>query len=510
MSKGKVIHGFQERRQLENELQALSRMQDDVARMQRAQELARHGDALIPLILRHLDTDDPLLRGALGLLVSYLPPERISSSLRSVVANPQRSDQERMTALMFLERFLDEPVEESLYAQLRDPQAVIEQSLREVTGHQESLPDIIVDYVVQLQEEPVDVALMVLQAMSKMDEERTFPLLALLAQDIRPEVALAAIKYLEMAARPQHPYYQAVLAFLADMATDDIRKIARRSLRKLHMRGLQADMRQEATWRALITAPDMHGSQALWMIRQNAEERRLIGLLVNADVGVQFAFVLDDVPSDLIPSMEIGRTLPIVMGNDPNDPDSLAWFLEVPIGRVRRWMQALVQRNYIGAYQMPAIFRQYGYLFWTETQAGGEAAERSLPKPDMQRLPEAIRLFEHPALARWYVEPPHDAFAERRWLQEGLDEVAFQRAFQAIDGSTFPDSLWVALADHLRRLAEWFLLADEEALACHAVTGAYALEHVPYEHNPFAQTLVAKGLAQMFLRLRQERDRWEE
>ena len=507
MSKGKVIHSFQERRRLETALQDLSRLQDDEARLLRAQELAQRGNALVPLILRHLDTDDPLLRGALGLVISYMPREIIAPPLREVASNPQRSDQERMTALMFLERFLDEPVEESLYAQLRNPHAVIEQSLREVIEHQETIPDIVVDYLTQLQEEPVDVALMVLDAITQVDQGDVFPLVAMLAQDIRPDVGAAAVRVLEGLT---HPERTAVLTFLAENAFGDVQTLAERGVRKMRMRGMQVEYRGRARWRALVTAPDMHGSQALWLLRQNAEERQLLGFLANAEVGIQFAFFLDDVPSDLVPALDIGQMLPIVMGEDPNDPDSLAWFLEVPIGHVRRWVQEFVQQNYISEYQLPVLFRRHIFTFWAETARAGIAEPPTLPQPDATSLSQAMGLFQHPALVRWYVEPPRDAFAERRWLRSGLDEDAFAQALSAIDASTFPKSLWISIAEHLYQLAEWFLLAQEDVLARHAVTAADALGHLPYDENPFAQMLVARGLAHTFTQLQQARDHWDE
>ena len=507
MSKGKVIHGFQERRRLETALQELSRLQDDEQRLLRAQELARHGRALLPLILRHLGTDDPLLRGALGLVLSYMPRELIAPKLREVAANPQRSDQERMTALMFLERFLDEPVEESLYAQLRNPNAVIEQSLREVIQHQDDIPDIVVDYLTQLQEEPVDVALMVMDAISRMGEENVFPLLAMLAQDVRPDVATAAVRLLE---RSSHPQRAAVLSFLAETAFGDVQTLAERSVRKMRMRGLNVDAPAQAHWRALVTAPDMHGSQAIWLVRQVDGEQRLLGFLANAEVGVQFAFVLDDVPPDLVPALEVGRMLPIVMGEDANDPDSLAWFLEVALGHVRRWVQEFVHQNYISEYQLPVLFRRHIFTFWAETAHAGIAEAPSLPQAELDALPRVLDLFQHPTLARWYVEPPRDAFAERRWLRSGLDEKAFARALDGMDESAFPESLWLTIGEHLYRLAEWFLLAEEGELAAHAVTAAYALEHLPYGKNVFAQMLVARGLAITFSRLQQARDQWDE
>jgi len=49
MTKGRVIRGFQERRELEEALQRLSRLTDEASRHALAQELAGKGEPIIPV-----------------------------------------------------------------------------------------------------------------------------------------------------------------------------------------------------------------------------------------------------------------------------------------------------------------------------------------------------------------------------------------------------------------------------------------------------------------------------
>ncbi len=502
---GRIIRTFQRRQEIHSALKALARVRDERERLKQAEALAQYGEEIIPILLRYLDTTDPFLRGAVGLVVSFLPRETIAPRLREVVMNPARNDQERMTALMFLERFLDEPIEESVYAQLRDPHAVIVQSLREVVTYQKESPDLLLEYVSQLQEEPVEVALMVLSAMSQFPPEEMYPLLQLLAQDVREEVALAVIEALE---RNPHPTGLAILDLLAHLADEPIRTRGRRASTKMRMRGVRPADRPDTQWRTLVTPPDIHGSQAFWLLRNRGGRYSLLGLLTNMALGIQFAFYLNDVPDGLVPEQPVGQILPVAMGDDPTQPSEVAWFLEAPVGHVRRWLKRLVMQNYHSAYQLPVSYRHWGAHFWWETAHIPEAT-LSLPAPRPPSLEEAFFLFRHPVLHQWYMDLPRDPEQERMWVQQGLEYSTLLSAFIEVRDRV-PADVWPGLSPPLRALAEWMLLAGEEELAQFAVDGARAMEELSYEENPYAQALVLRGLDMLFTELRRARDHWDE
>ncbi|NPA91517.1 MAG: hypothetical protein GXO55_08730 [Chloroflexi bacterium] len=507
MTKGKIIHTFQQRHQWQKELKELAQLRDERERIRRAQELAQHGEALLPFLLRHLDTTDPFLRGAIGLVFSFLPRDMVAPRLRDIAVNPARSDQERMTALMYLERFLNEPVEESIYSQLRNPDAVIEQSLREVIAYQQEVPDILLEYVAQLQEEPVDVALLVLRSAQAFPLDAIFPLLTLLVQDVRFEVAQAVAQFLE---DTRDPRALPLLQLLAHTALGELREQARRAAVKLRMRGVTPPPVPDVRWRALVTPPDVHGSQAFWLIREEAGQRSLVGLLTNAALGVQFSFHLDEIPPDFIPPQPVGQLLPVVMDEDAGANQNVAWFLEVPLPRAREWLQRLVEQNYRSAYQLPLSYRHWGPAFWQETESLGPPEPLSLPEARPVTLEEALRFFQHPALHSWYVEPRRDVEREQRWIRQGLEYSTLLLAYTQLTEEDFPEGLWSSLAQALHLLAEWFQVAGESEMAAYAVSGAASLERPPVLDSPFAQALVLRGLDVLFAQLRQARDHWDE
>ncbi len=491
---------------MEEALQRLSRVMDEAERHTLAQALAQRGERLVPVLLRHLGTTNPLLRGAVGLVAHYMDRDIIAPPLRDIAANPQRSDQERMAALMILERFLDEPVEESLYASLRDPEAVLKQSLREVVEYQHDVPDIVLDYITQLQEEPPDVALAVLDLMRAFPQEETVPLLRLLALDIREPVAEVALRRL---GQTSDPAALAALVALSDLLTTSLRGEAERSARKLRLRGVSLSPAPRATWRCLATPPDLHGTQAFWLLRREEGDRwRLVGVLGNADLGVQFAFALPEVPEGFVPEDASEPVLlPVAL---ENAVEGMAWFAEVAPAHVRRWLQRLTAQNYRSDYQMPVVYREHILTFWQETADAGIAPPPPLPEPAPHRLNDTLGLLTSPAMASWYVDPPRSAFQERRWIQSRMDVEALYAALREIPADAFSPDVWSQVAHRAEQLAEWLVIVGQHDLAVLAVTAAHALRTVPYEQNPFAQALVARGLAFAFEALHREKQRWDD
>ncbi len=506
MTKGRVIRGFQERRELEEALQRLSRLTDEASRHALAQELAGKGEPIIPVLLRHLGTTNPLLRGAIGLVAHYLPREMIAPPLREITANPQRSDQERVAALMILERFLDEPVEDSMYASLRDPEAVIRQSLREVCEYQDAIPDIMLDYVAQLQEEPVDVVFAVLDHVRDFTAEQVIPLLQLLAQDVRVPVARRAVQVL---GQTPHPAALAVLEVLQTLLPAPLEQEAERAARKLRLRSVPAPERVSHPWRALVTPPDAQGTQAFWLLRRRENAAwMLLGVLANVELGVQFAFVLDQVPTDFVTAAPGEPVLLPLAGRD--EAYGMAWFMEMPLPYVRRWLRQLFLQNYRSAYQPPVVYRHQIMPFWRETESAGWAPAPEMPTPDPDLVWHTLELLRHPAMDSWYVEPPRTAFQEHQWLQAGLSTEALHEALRHIPPDLFPQDQWTTLADRLTYLAEWFLAGNDHERARLTVAAAHALRTLPYERNPFAQALVARGLMLVFEELQREKDRWDD
>ena len=126
-----IIHSFQQRRQLEQDLADLAATSSQAALTQAVQRLVEQysGDILLAAVLRNLGTSSSQLRGGLGQLAALLPLEATAAALREVAGNRGKSPQERTTAALILDRYLEQPVAGALTADLAGADEVPYQSL---------------------------------------------------------------------------------------------------------------------------------------------------------------------------------------------------------------------------------------------------------------------------------------------------------------------------------------------------------------------------------------------
>ncbi len=505
MSEGRVIRTFQERLEIEKKLQALAEEQNPQQRMAQAQSLAQHGQRLIPVILRHLKTTDPLLRSALGLIAMHLPRDLIAPSLYQVVSDPQRSDQERIAALTILDRFLGEDIEESMYAALRDPYAIMEQAVRELTEHLPRMPEIIIDFVNQLEEEPPEVPLMLLDILDRFPGEHVFPILVALAYDQRPNVAEPALHKL---GQNPHPDALPTLLTLADVLPVPQKTIAERNARKLRLKGAASRTYSPTPWRTFASAPDIQGTQAFWLLRNEASSNLLISLLGNIDLGLQFAFVLDDIPAEFIPPPSTPdriASIPLDISVNANER-RIAWLKEVPVAHMRRWLKHLIAQNYSNEYTIPTMYRLNATQFWQETQHEGIAEPPPLPEFTHRTLPDPHHFFNHEAFILWSLIPERDPLEVYRETDRPLSIDTFYTVLRHIRANDFAEGTWHRLARRLLQVAEWFTVIGDTRMATQTVTVAHFMRTTDYAANPFAHVLVERGVFEAFQRLRQERE----
>lgn len=103
-----TIINFQQRRQLEDALAALSNVDNEPQLIEAARRIAHTfpADVITPALLRWLDTPDSQLRGGLGHLAALLPHEGITAALRSFAADRRHAPVARMTAMTIALRHL--------------------------------------------------------------------------------------------------------------------------------------------------------------------------------------------------------------------------------------------------------------------------------------------------------------------------------------------------------------------------------------------------------------------
>ena len=201
-------------------------------------------------------------------------PNKSSRPCAGLPVPRERSDQARLTALMILDRFLHQPVDEALLAGLQDPDTVAAQSLRELVHEMARNQFVVIEYLNQLAEQPPDVARTVIDAIP--DQPASPHLITLLRMFAQGEDKALAQAALEQLSRTRSP--EAVRALLSLGATLPPAQaaIAARSVRKLRMSGVSDRPEQlghqPGGWRALLSPVDGAGAQVVWFIGARSSE----------------------------------------------------------------------------------------------------------------------------------------------------------------------------------------------------------------------------------------------
>jgi hypothetical protein len=486
---GKIITTLRRRRELEAALRALRTARDDDELDAQARALAQQGAPVLAAILRSLDTADPRLIGALGKVAMYLERSDTVAALRAAARDPRRTDRERMSAILILDRFLGEEVEEGLFQGLRDPNAVARESLQEVMAEARSNRGIWIEYLEQLAEQPDDVPFLVMQTLLDLDEEGSVEPLRLLAQDPQEATAREAIRRLGAIRRPEAA---AALRSLLPTLAPPLRALAERALRKLQLSGIRLDPLPApgSEWRALVTPVDGAGNQAVWLIGRRPRERycRFLGLLLDDQHGIRDAVGNDRMRAQQLPPR---RPVGSILALSPAGASGrYVLFLETTFAYAQRVVLQSLAHNFASGTPTPLVYRLLNPYLWGHEIAPLPAAEPCVASPSL--LPQTPELLDHPALEGWFIHVPALYDLGERVLAGRQADVASTLA--AILNENLDATRRARYRRRLEAVREWLLAAQEPRLAELAATAAATLEEgAPTEH-PFLWRMAEIGL----------------
>jgi len=499
-SEGKVLTGLLERRTIEAAFDALAAAATPAELSKHAQAIADHGNAALPVLLARLNTEDPKVRGGLGLVVQRLERESVAPALKAAIRARGHSDQARVTALTLLERYLNEPADEGLLGMIQNPAGVARQSLHELSMAMSQSPAAIVEYLTQLAEQPPDAPGLLMQALpGLLPDPHLITLLRMFAQGADARLAQQAI---ELLGRTRLPEALLALTSLAVMLPPERAAAAERGARKLRFSGVQASpAAPPEAWQALLSPVDGTGAQVIWFVCRPPETGRTMALSIFTQdpAGIVAAAQTDDLAeADAPPAVPEGEILSVPQ---PGDRKPLM-LLGASFDAGRQLVYQAQKQNWAGGQLLPLTYRFLGEMLWQYGPAAEADTQEEIAADLLARRgDQTAALLDHPAFAGWFWRATalYDAaerLGPRHERQARAAEIAdlARRYFGPADAASYRRRFLV--------MARWLQIARQPDVAELAQAAAAQLAINPPAEMLLVRRLIGIGLDIAALNLR--------
>jgi hypothetical protein len=317
--------------------------------------------------------------------------------------------------------------------------------------------------------------------------------LRMMAQDVREEIAAAAVSALGAQRLPEAAR---ALQTLLPVVTPELRSLVERSLRKLQFIGVSvADLPDpDPNWRALVSSVDGLGQQSVWFILdgQGVADTRFLNVLLSDRAGAVEAVGYQRVTSSVLPPLRPeGHIHDIVLP----DGTGAVLMLEASFDLGRRLILEALVRNRETQIPVAGVLRLFSPWLW---QVGGADSlpPKAVPSGSTEDAPLVAisdRLLMHPSFTTWTMHGDailqaaeeslrHPAWDLDMWARRLTSELLAQPAIAQV------------FSRRLRAMSEWLLLAGNEALSRLALSSARTIQAGDSQDHPFVRALVRRDL----------------
>ncbi len=483
-----VIRTFNERLAVEQGVRALGTAPNAYELERRARDLAGQGDAALAALLRQLDTDNPTLRGGLGLLAQHLDHTLVSLALRQAAADSRRPPAARLTAVMILERYLNETIDPNLARDLPEPADVARQSAEEALTLAATSPLVPVEYAQQLLEEPPEIVHAVLNVVAALETPQRARLLHAVACLGGDDLLGRILPWL---GGIRHPLALESLRTLRRLASEGMRPAVERQVRKLQMAGVRSELEPPA--RALWSPLSAQGQSLLWFVCPRSEGHAdLLIFVIHDRLGV--------IHLDAEPAVPVsGLPMPAPHGHVHRlrlpGSHQVVRLLELDVALALALVNEATAATQAAEIPWPGELVVFGSWLWGSEAAAGDAGVPwpDLPEPDAQAPAVAFEeLLRHAAFASWTWDLPD--FPQLLTLSPaGVHLEPGGPAHQQVARRLTRGEAAHLLENRLHWQARWLCLAQDRETAALALAARKALQAAQVDH-PFVQALAWRSL----------------
>jgi hypothetical protein len=502
-----VITTLRERLDLDRQIDALIEIHSEKEFLAQARRLAESGNQVIPVVLQSLQRANPRHLNALGVIASLYPRRgEILNKLYEAAEDVERSDRERVSAMLILERFLDQTPDPYLLQTLENPRAVAVESIRDLIRASERDPSVLLDYTRALSEQPVEAITGIVDTLLDVGQERAVPVLCLMSQADDEAIAAMALNAL---GQIRHPKAVRGLQSLLPILAHGRRPLGERSLRKLQFSGLNVDPPPavDPAWRALVGPIDGQGNQVVWFIRDpDADGKsRFLGLALNDGTGFSQAYGNANVPARALPTRHSAGHVHLVPmqfksmpHQSPRPETSFLHMLEADLDYGRRLVRDAQQVHFGQNQSLPAAYRLLGPLIWQYDATSVDTSRQQPPvtAQSLERLSNTARLPYHPFFRGWIASGSRATARVEAGnsLTPLADHEVVRDWASRLAGEYFDETTLQQVEARLWTMSEWLWRAKQTPLAELASVAAQTVGKIPPAQHPFLLSMAELGL----------------
>ncbi|MBN1485491.1 MAG: HEAT repeat domain-containing protein [Chloroflexia bacterium] len=502
MPEGKLITILQHRREIDAALEGLVRSRTEEEGYSHVLALSAYGAASLPVLMNHLDTPDPWVVRALGRVLAQMgPPDRkqAGAMLRQSILDPDSSDRRRIVAMVLLDQFLEEPLDDALFVALGNPTEVAVRALLKERPAEEHI--VCLDYLSIIQAQPSAEIRYAIEEFRQAASPLAMGALRFLALDERDTLAQQAIEALGTIF---DPHALQALQVLEPNVPDARRPLVERAQRKLLLSGvvaLPAPTPPSGT-RVLLSPMDGAGNRLILVLFPVAGGYRVLHIFLDDEQGIRGTYELILPARDLPEAAPPGTVLPA-----PHPWEGI-FLLEAGFPYVRRLLRQALDYNQMQRSLPPLEYRFFCDQIWLWSAPPED--ELDLPsthRPVEQK--EVSALLGHAFLASWFIERAAVQEAAQKLLTVDFSQPEGQGLLALVTvslvQSEFSALVCLRYSQRLRDTAEWLLRAGYKNLARVAIESAEELDSVEALRSIFALVLMQKSLLIAVEQARRER-----
>lgn len=496
----KVDYRLLYKKQIVDYLESLKDKEQTICQMDESMKRLFHiGEQVVPVCISKLRENDEELAPVVCYALEFANDYSVVDPLMDILIMPSVCDKVKARILAVLSHYGIDAGELPLEIIMNDFDKIASDSLTDMLKDIENDPFLIPYILDDLDEFSLEMKLAYIKDLGDQKDERSIPLLQIIASIDDPPVAYEAIKALGKIKSGKALY---ILYKLAKKAlNEDIQKLAYREVQRLKFNGFSMEFfepweKLQKPSKVFVSSIDGMGSRALWMAWKNPFKSRklsFVNLLINTDTGVRDCWGVSHISTREFNSSvkDFSKTTVVTKSNLDyalaliGDALFFNYTRDIPIPyQFYFWKHLLEQNCYLKCEPYCPEFSGYDL----------ESIEK-----DEDYFKNTFDLFNYSFFSDWFVaEPRVYDYAEENRSKRGyvIKKMTHQKAEKLF--SKFTQEIVEPNVDMIKRMlklsADFLDKAGQTEVAKTTLCALLNMDKNPLYYHPFIQRMVIESI----------------